>query len=333
MKPEKKPSSSSAAGRLEPPRRSSRIAANAVAEAKAMHDDAMRATKDWFNEMGKEMQRAEDAEAAEEFAAMVKERESATGMCCVMLESVEEESDDESDDEQEEEDEESEDDEDKDEDEDEDETDEDWAPDGMREKLARALKVFVPFPAAEALESAQLTMTVAEAVPGAGLAIADRLVHGAEDSGVGSDEQFAAALAATVTLWEADARTTWARDAEGARGIITRLAEVWRGLFHAAAAMNTPGKKKSKLSKTVSAGTGVGRLADDCKEALVKYLEKLSRGWGPGEEGEEQEEPLNLAFEFITSDQKGVTVSSTSNEVASPPPPENKQAGKRKQRS
>jgi len=47
-------------------------------------------------------------------------------------------------------------------------TDEDWAPDGVQIKLQRALKVSVPPAAVEALEAAQLTMTLAGAVLRAG---------------------------------------------------------------------------------------------------------------------------------------------------------------------
>jgi hypothetical protein len=172
-----------------PPRRSSRIETLAAAEAEAMHADALASTKDYFNQMGKEMQAAEDAEAAEEFAAMIQEREERTGLCCVMLEEVDDGSDDEeeeeSDDDEEEEgeegekngddeeeqqeqEEEQEDEEEEEDGDDDSDTDEDFELDGMIEKLERALKVFVPPAAAEALEAAQLTMTLAEAVPGVG---------------------------------------------------------------------------------------------------------------------------------------------------------------------
>jgi hypothetical protein len=63
-----------------------------------MHAEALAATKDWFSEMGKEMQIAEDREAAELFAQTVMDHEKKTGLVCVMLDSVEDESD-ESDDE------------------------------------------------------------------------------------------------------------------------------------------------------------------------------------------------------------------------------------------
>jgi hypothetical protein len=160
-----------------PPRRSSRIETLAAAEAEAMHADALASTKDYFNQMGKEMQAAEDAEAAEEFAAMIQEREERTGLCCVMLEEVDDGSDDEEEEgekngddeeEQQEQEEEQEDEEEEEDGDDDSDTDEDFELDGMIEKLERALKVFVPPAAAEALEAAQLTMTLAEAVPGVG---------------------------------------------------------------------------------------------------------------------------------------------------------------------
>ena len=121
-----------------------------------MHEEALAATKDWFAEMGREMQQAEDREAAEMFGKAVLEKEEATGLVCVMLENVEDDSDSdsESDDDAEsdaEEDPEAEpsevsasEDEDDDEDDDDDASDDDWAPDGMKERLERALKVFVP---------------------------------------------------------------------------------------------------------------------------------------------------------------------------------------------
>ena len=319
-------------------RRSTRIAEN---EAE-MHEDALAKTKDMFEEMGKEMQAAEDEAAVEDFTAMLQEREQATGTCCVMLESVDESDDDDSDDEDEE-DEADSDDEDADKDEeagtgaegesDEDggagsddgsddaDTDEDWAPDGMKEKLQRALKVFVLPAAAEALEAAQLTMTLAEAVPGAGAKIAGEMVRGAEGAAAGSDEQFAAAFSATVAMGEVDARTTWASDPEVAQDLLARLGKVWRGLFlglaggaaraGSGAAGGAPEGKRSKKTAVVKktppppTRTGMGVLADDCQAALGSYLEKLKQKWGGGgdgceedEEGVAEEEVLNLTFDF-----------------------------------
>ena len=54
--------------------------------------EALAATKDWFAEMGREMQQAEDQEAAEMFGKAALEKEEATGLVCVMLENVEDDS-------------------------------------------------------------------------------------------------------------------------------------------------------------------------------------------------------------------------------------------------
>jgi hypothetical protein len=94
------------------------------------------------------------------------------------------------------------------------------------------------------------------------------------------------------------------------------LGRVWRGLFLEAGAGSRAGagegknKNSSKSGKNAAAGaaktTGMARLADDCQEALGKYLEKLQQRWGAGldednddeEDEEDKEEPLNLTFDF-----------------------------------
>ena len=65
-----------------------------------MHAEALDATKAWFQEMGKEMRIAEDQEAAELFAQQVMDQETTTNTVCVMLDSVEEDSEDEESDEE-----------------------------------------------------------------------------------------------------------------------------------------------------------------------------------------------------------------------------------------
>ena len=191
MPPRKKQAAPSA-----PARRSSRVAANEAAAEAKMHAEALAATKDWFYEMGQDKgpQIAEDREAAELFAQTVMDHEKKTGLVCVMLDSVEDESD-ESDDEDDEDDDEdadeaddsdaepsevsgsgSDDDDGSDEDEEEDPL---WAPDGMKERLENALKVYVPPNAAETLDSLQLTLRLTEAVPGGGAVLAEKVVDAA----------------------------------------------------------------------------------------------------------------------------------------------------------
>ena len=220
MPPKKKQAAPSA-----PARRSSRVAANEAAAEAKMHAEALAATKDWFAEMGKEMQMAEDQEAAELFAQTIMEHEEKTGLVCVMLDSVEDESD-ESDDEDDDDDDDadeaddsdaepsevsgsgSDDDDGSDEDEEEDPL---WAPDGMKGRLENALKVYVPPNAAETLDSLQLTLRLTEAVPGGGAVLAEKVVDAAvnaieaNDENADADAAFDNAFAATVAMAEADA--------------------------------------------------------------------------------------------------------------------------------
>ena len=286
----------------EPTRRSSRVAALAAEQEAKMHEEALAATKDWFAEMGREMQQAEDQEAAEMFGKAVLEKEEATGLVCVMLENVEDDSDSdsESDDDAEsdaEEDPEAEpsevsasEDEDDDEDDDDDASDDDWAPDGMKERLERALKVFVPPEAAEALETAQLTMTMAEAAPGAAPELAEKLVTAAE-AAADPVAAFAAAFAATVAMAEADAARTWAANKKTAQDLLTRLGAVWRGVLATGSAVKAKAKAK--------APGGIARLEPECRSALETYLgERLPAKWGKGT-GEEGETPLGLTFDCV----------------------------------
>ena len=287
----------------EPTRRSSRVAALAAEQEAKMHEEALAATKDWFAEMGREMQQAEDQEAAEMFGKAVLEKEEATGLVCVMLENVEDDSDSDTDSDDDAESD-AEDDpeaepsevsasEDEDDDEDEDEaaddddaSDDDWAPDGMKERLERALKVFVPPEAAEALETAQLTMTMAEAAPGAAPELAEKLVAAAETA-EDPAAAFAAAFAATVAMAEADAARTWAANKKTAQGLLTRLGAVWRGVL----ATESAAKAKARV--------GIARLEPECRSALETFLgERLPARWGEGT-GEEGENPLGLTFDCV----------------------------------
>ena len=271
-----------------------------------MHEEALAATKDWFAEMGREMQQAEDQEAAEMFGKAVLEKEEATGLVCVMLENVEDDSDSDSDSDSDddaesdaEEDPEAEpsevsasEDEDEDEDEvaDDDASDDDWAPDGMKERLERALKVFVPPEAAEALETAQLTMTMAEAAPGAAPELAEKLVA-ASETAEDPAAAFAAAFAATVAMAEADAARTWAANKKTAQGLLTRLGAVWRGVLATESAAKAKAKAKARV--------GIARLEPECRSALETFLgERLPARWGEGT-GEEGEKPLGLTFDCV----------------------------------
>ena len=247
MPPRKKQAAPSA-----PARRSSRVAANEAAAEAKMHAEALAATKDWFSEMGKEMQIAEDREAAELFAQTVMDHEKKTGLVCVMLDSVEDESD-ESDDEDDDDDADadeaddsdaepsevsgsgSDDDDGSDEDEEEDPL---WAPDGMKERLENALKVYVPPNAAETLDSLQLTLRLTEAVPGGGAVLAEKVVDAAvnaieanDKNDKNADAAFDNAFAATVAMAEADAERTWAHDKKRAAKMIAKLGITWRSLF------------------------------------------------------------------------------------------------------
>jgi hypothetical protein len=300
-----------------PARRSSRIAANeANAEAK-MHAEALAATKDWFAEMGKEMQMAEDQEAAELFAQTVMEHEEKTGMVCVMLDSVEDDSDDDEDEEDSDVDESESDDEDEDDEpsevsgsdidndveDDENASDSDsaedplWAPDGMKERLENALKVYVPKNAAEALETLQMTLRLAEVIPGVGADLAQKVIKNAEVTFAEKDldASFASAFAATVAMKESDPIKTWAVDTKRANALLLRLAAVWRALF---LAQSTTAEGEGETQKRTA---GVGRLEKTCRAALELYLgERCVDRWGEAKEGDETEpKPLGLRFDAI----------------------------------
>ena len=269
-------------------RRSSRVATNEAEAASKMHAEALDATKAWFQEMGKEMRIAEDQEAAELFAQQVMDQETTTNTVCVMLDSVEEDSEDEDSDEEGDfsgdEDEDAEpsevsgsDEEDDDEDEDDSDSDSDdpmWAPDGMQQRLERALKVFVPAAVADALETLQLTMSLAEVVPGVGADLATKVIAGAESALAKKqpdpDAAFASAFAATVAMMEADALSTWAGDKKVATKLLRRLELVWVKLY--------------EVQKTMKKEKGVlvfGALDTPCAEALATYLkERCSAKWG-----------------------------------------------------
>ena len=282
MPPRKKQAAPSA-----PARRSSRVAANEAAAEAKMHAEALAATKDWFSEMGKEMQIAEDREAAELFAQTVMDHEKKTGLVCVMLDSVEDESD-ESDDEDDDDDDEdadeaddsdaepsevsgsgSDDDDGSDEDEEEDPL---WAPDGMKERLENALKVYVPPNAAETLDSLQLTLRLTEAVPGGGAVLAEKVVDAAvnaieaNDKNADADAAFDNAFAATVAMAEADAERTWAHDKKRAAKMIAKLGITWRWLFRI--------YEKHERANRGEAPRGLRRLEATGVAALETYLDQ-----------------------------------------------------------
>ena len=281
MPPRKKQAAPSA-----PARRSSRVAANEAAAEAKMHAEALAATKDWFSEMGKEMQIAEDREAAELFAQTVMDHEKKTGLVCVMLDSVEDESD-ESDDEDDDDDEDadeaddsdaepsevsgsgSDDDDGSDEDEEEDPL---WAPDGMKERLENALKVYVPPNAAETLDSLQLTLRLTEAVPGGGAVLAEKVVDAAvnaieaNDENADADAAFDNAFAATVAMAEADAERTWAHDKKRAAKMIAKLGITWRWLFRI--------DEKHERANRGEAPRGLRRLEASGVAALETYLDQ-----------------------------------------------------------
>ena len=282
-----------------PARRSSRVAANEAAAEAKMHAEALAATKDWFAEMGKEMQMAEDQEAAELFAQTVMEHEEKTGLVCVMLDSVEDESEDE-DEEDDEDDEDDVDDVDDADDSDaepsevsgsdsddaddsdgsDDEEDPLWAPDGMKERLENALKVYVPPNAADALETLQLTLSLAEAVPGVGADLAEKVVDAAaafdaKKKDADADAAFANAFAATVAMAEADAELTWAKDKKRAAKMLAKLGSTWKALFRESNAENK-NKNKARGKKT-----GLARLESRCVAALETYLgQRCAEKWG-----------------------------------------------------
>ena len=282
MPPKKKQAAPSA-----PARRSSRVAANEAAAEAKMHAEALAATKDWFAEMGKEMQMAEDQEAAELFAQTIMEHEEKTGLVCVMLDSVEDESD-ESDDEDDDDDDEdadeaddsdaepsevsgsgSDDDDGSDEDEEEDPL---WAPDGMKERLENALKVYVPPNAAETLDSLQLTLRLTEAVPGGGAVLAEKVVDAAvnaieanDKNDKNADAAFDNAFAATVAMAEADAERTWAHDKKRAAKMIAKLGITWRSLFR---------MYKKHGANRGEAPRGLRRLEASGVAALETYLDQ-----------------------------------------------------------
>ena len=283
MPPRKKQAAPSA-----PARRSSRVAANEAAAEAKMHAEALAATKDWFSEMGKEMQIAEDREAAELFAQTVMDHEKKTGLVCVMLDSVEDESD-ESDDEDDDDDDEdadeaddsdaepsevsgsgSDDDDGSDEDEEEDPL---WAPDGMKERLENALKVYVPPNAAETLDSLQLTLRLTEAVPGGGAVLAEKVVDAAvnaieanDKNDKNADAAFDNAFAATVAMAEADAERTWAHDKKRAAKMIAKLGITWRWLFRI--------YEKHERANRGEAPRGLRRLEATGVAALETYLDQ-----------------------------------------------------------
>ena len=282
MPPRKKQAAPSA-----PARRSSRVAANEAAAEAKMHAEALAATKDWFSEMGKEMQIAEDREAAELFAQTVMDHEKKTGLVCVMLDSVEDESD-ESDDEDDDDDDDdadeaddsdaepsevsgsgSDDDDGSDEDEEEDPL---WAPDGMKERLENALKVYVPPNAAETLDSLQLTLRLTEAVPGGGAVLAEKVVDAAvnaieaNDKNADADAAFDNAFAATVAMAEADAERTWAHDKKRAAKMIAKLGITWRSLFRI--------YEKHERANRGEAPRGLRRLEASGVAALETYLDQ-----------------------------------------------------------
>ena len=311
MPPKKKQAAPSA-----PARRSSRVAANEAAAEAKMHAEALAATKDWFAEMGKEMQMAEDQEAAELFAQTIMEHEEKTGLVCVMLDSVEDESDESDSDDDEEED---ENDEDADEagdsdaepsevsgsDSDSDSNDGDgsddeedplWAPDGMKERLENALKVFVPPNAADALETLQLTLRLAEAVPGVGADLAEKVVDAAarafsafaaSGKSADADAAFANAFAATVAMAEADAERTWARDKKRAAKMLETLGSTWKGLFRERKAA-----KGSASAKGGGKAHGLRRLEVNGVAALETYL---------GRRGLEKWGAMGLTFDAVAA--------------------------------
>ena len=299
MPPRKKQAAPSA-----PARRSSRVAANEAAAEAKMHAEALAATKDWFSEMGKEMQIAEDREAAELFAQTVMDHEKKTGLVCVMLDSVEDESDesDESDDEDDDDDDDDADEaddsdaepsevsgSDSDSNDDGDSSDEEedplWAPDGMKERLENALKVFVPPNAADALETLQLTLSMAEAVPGVGADLAEKVVDAAAKAlsafeakrkSADADAAFANAFAATVAMAEADAERTWAQDKKRAAKMLQTLGSTWKGLFRESKAA-----KGSASAKGEGKAHGLRRLEVNGVAALETYLgQRCFDKWG-----------------------------------------------------
>ena len=281
-----------------------------------MHAEALAATKDWFSEMGKEMQIAEDREAAELFAQTVMDHEKKTGLVCVMLDSVEDESD-ESDDEDDDDDDDdadeaddsdaepsevsgsgSDDDDGSDEDEEEDPL---WAPDGMKERLENALKVYVPPNAAETLDSLQLTLRLTEAVPGGGAVLAEKVVDaavnaiGANDKNADADAAFDNAFAATVAMAEADAERTWAHDKKRAAKMIAKLGITWRSLFRDL--QKTRREPRRRAARFTSAGGERRRGAGDVPGSAVRGEvardgsdgKQVLRGRGRGRIGEGEE--------------------------------------------
>ena len=283
MPPRKKQAAPSA-----PARRSSRVAANEAAAEAKMHAEALAATKDWFSEMGKEMQIAEDREAAELFAQTVMDHEKKTGLVCVMLDSVEDESDESDDEDDDDDDEDADEADDSDaepsevsgsgsDDDDDDGSDEDeeedplWAPDGMKERLENALKVYVPPNAAETLDSLQLTLRLTEAVPGGGAVLAEKVVDAAvnaieaNDKNADADAAFDNAFAATVAMAEADAERTWAHDKKRAAKMIAKLGITWRSLFRI---------YKKHGANRGEAPRGLRRLEASGVAALETYLDQ-----------------------------------------------------------
>ena len=188
---------------------------------------------------------------------------------CVMLESILDDDDD--DDDSSSEDSEGEEEEDAEEgDDDGESSDEDWAPDGMKEALERALKAFVPPSAAKALEAAQLAVALGGMVPGASAGAAEALAEGAAAAAAGSAERFEALFAATIALGEAPAEETWAADMARAKKLVARLGELW------AEAIAAKGK------------AGLGTLDAESRKAVEAKLGNLAEEWGE----------MGLAFDF-----------------------------------
>jgi hypothetical protein len=146
----------------------------------------------------------------------------------------------------------------------------------MKERLENALKVYVPPNAADALETLQLTLSLAEAVPGVGADLAEKVVDAAaafdaQKKDADPDAAFANAFAATVAMAEADASLTWAKDKKRAAKMLAKLGSTWKALFRELNAKN----KKAGGQKT-----GLARLESRCVACLETYLgQRLVEKW------------------------------------------------------
>jgi hypothetical protein len=146
-----------------------------------------------------------------------------------------------------------------------------WAPDGMKERLENALKVYVPPNAAETLDSLQLTLRLTEAVPGGGAVLAEKVVDAAvnaieaNDKNADADAAFDNAFAATVAMAEADAERTWAHDKKRAAKMIAKLGITWRSLFRI---------YKKHGANRGDAPRGLRRLEASGVAALETYLDQ-----------------------------------------------------------